>query len=209
MNRLERRRLATRAKLIDAGRRIVADKGVEATTIQDITDAADVGRGSFYNFFDTKDQLVEAIVRDVLDSLVQVEYFVNDQFSDPRLALAATLRYAFDMLDNPAVAWFIVRTTSIGGPFFNQFHDVTSALLERGRDAGRFSFDDIEVAVVLTATMMLGGIEGVLVGRLSRSHTDTVVEHVLRMLGVPGAVARKIVSTPLPSPGEPLPQNPN
>src|SRR4030095_6692086 len=59
--RVARRRLETRARLVRAARELMARKGVGATSIQEITEAADVGFGSFYNHFDSKETIPPAV----------------------------------------------------------------------------------------------------------------------------------------------------
>ena len=66
-NRLQRRKERTRAALIGAAQRLIAEGRVNVPVLE-ITQAADVGMGSFYNHFDSKEQLFEAAVADVLDS---------------------------------------------------------------------------------------------------------------------------------------------
>ena len=66
-NRLGRRKARTRRALIDAARRILAERGTTDVTIQDITETADVGFGTFYNHFDTKTELFEVAVQEVLE----------------------------------------------------------------------------------------------------------------------------------------------
>ena len=67
INRLERRKQRTRAALIKAAQRLIAEGKVNVPVLE-ITQAADVGMGSFYNHFDSKEQLFEAAVIDVLDA---------------------------------------------------------------------------------------------------------------------------------------------
>lgn len=80
MSRRRRSRENTRQKLIAAAQRVMAEKGVEATTITDITDAADVGVGSFYNHFSSKPEIVECVyilrlkeLEDVVDTIMAQE----------------------------------------------------------------------------------------------------------------------------------------
>jgi len=58
-SRLERRKAQTRQKLVDAARAMLADNRAPRASIQDITEAADVGFGSFYNHFTSKDDLLK------------------------------------------------------------------------------------------------------------------------------------------------------
>ena len=66
-NRLERRKQRTRAALIKAAQTFIA-AGKPNVPVLDITQAADVGMGSFYNHFDSKEQLFQAAVTDVFDA---------------------------------------------------------------------------------------------------------------------------------------------
>jgi AcrR family transcriptional regulator len=60
----------TRKKLLDAAKTVMAEKGLSATTVEDITDRADVGRGSFYYHFDAKDEMIRLMMEKLLKELV-------------------------------------------------------------------------------------------------------------------------------------------
>ena len=62
--RRARRQAEIRARLLSAGRAVFARHGVANATIAQITEAADVGFGTFYLYFRSKDALYRAIVRD-------------------------------------------------------------------------------------------------------------------------------------------------
>jgi AcrR family transcriptional regulator len=57
-NRRERRRLETRERIYRAALRIFAQRGYLDTTVEDITEAADVGKGTFFNYFPTKEHVL-------------------------------------------------------------------------------------------------------------------------------------------------------
>jgi Bacterial regulatory proteins, tetR family len=59
-SRSTRQKQKTRDRLIRAAMSVMAAKGADAATINDITEAADVGFGSFYNHFDSKEDILEA-----------------------------------------------------------------------------------------------------------------------------------------------------
>ena len=71
-SRSERRKAHTRQKLIDAARALLAEDGAAQASIQEITNAADVGFGSFYNHFESKTELFEAAVADVMEETGRV-----------------------------------------------------------------------------------------------------------------------------------------
>src|SRR5216683_2608057 len=63
-SRQDRRRARTRAELLAAAKRLLASKGFHATKIADIAAAADVGTGTFYLYFPTKEALFADLVRE-------------------------------------------------------------------------------------------------------------------------------------------------
>lgn len=68
-NRFERRKARTRAALQQACVAAVLDKGYAAATIDDIVERADVGRGTFYLHFSSKEEVLWSVIRDHIDSL--------------------------------------------------------------------------------------------------------------------------------------------
>ncbi|HXN71869.1 MAG TPA: TetR family transcriptional regulator [Candidatus Acidoferrales bacterium] len=57
-NRRERRRVETQERIYRAALRIFAERGYLETTVEDITEAADVGKGTFFNYFPTKEHVL-------------------------------------------------------------------------------------------------------------------------------------------------------
>jgi AcrR family transcriptional regulator len=54
----ERKRLRTRAALIEAGRRLFDERGYHHTTVADIAAAAEVATRTFFSYFESKEQLL-------------------------------------------------------------------------------------------------------------------------------------------------------
>jgi AcrR family transcriptional regulator len=61
--------LETRDRILGATRRLIAEFGMEGTTIKSICDEAGVLPGSFYNLFDSKEQAILTVVRDAIDAV--------------------------------------------------------------------------------------------------------------------------------------------
>jgi AcrR family transcriptional regulator len=81
VSRHERRRLQTRNQLIQTTLQLVLEKGYDAITIQDITDRADLGRGTFYIHFKDKADVVWAAMQDMMR---EIERDAHNQF-DPKM----------------------------------------------------------------------------------------------------------------------------
>lgn len=60
--RRQRRKQETREALLGAALRLFGERGIYATRIEDITERADLGKGAFYNYFQSKEAIVGALV---------------------------------------------------------------------------------------------------------------------------------------------------
>jgi AcrR family transcriptional regulator len=64
-SRRERKKRETRDRIIRAGLEIFTSKGIEASTIDEIAAAADVGKGTIYNYFGAKEEIIVAFLMDI------------------------------------------------------------------------------------------------------------------------------------------------
>src|SRR3569833_2950640 len=69
--RLAKKRRETRARLLKAAYEVMSESGIDAAKLQDITDRADVGFGTVYNYFDSKDKIAEQVLDCVIYDLGQ------------------------------------------------------------------------------------------------------------------------------------------
>jgi AcrR family transcriptional regulator len=67
VGRRSRRAAETRLRLFRCALQLVAERGLPRVTIEDITEAADVGKGTFFNYFESKNHLLATIVDVSLD----------------------------------------------------------------------------------------------------------------------------------------------
>lgn len=58
MSLAERKRTATRQRIADAAARLVASRGLAGATVEHIADAADIGRATFFRYFNSKEDAV-------------------------------------------------------------------------------------------------------------------------------------------------------
>jgi AcrR family transcriptional regulator len=96
--RRERRKAETRHRLVAAALASFATRGMTGTRIEDVTEAADVAKGVFYNYFDSKDALVAELVERQVGTLLDdhVAPAVDDSEPPPvraREVLEAHARY--------------------------------------------------------------------------------------------------------------------
>lgn len=184
LSRTARRQAQTRADLIKAAREIIAEVGVEALRVSDITQRADVAFGTFYNQFKTKDDIIEAVVAETIVGVAQsVEE--SPEFGDPAEALVASttaiVRIAYD---DPPLARLLVKLEQAESRFERIIRPQAGALLERGVAEGRFVIDDLETTLTMSIAAAFEVIRGILDGRLGDRADFVCAEMLLRMAGV-------------------------
>src|SRR5262245_26454051 len=90
-SRLERRKARTRAALIRAAQSFLASGKVNVPILE-ITQAADVGMGSFYNHFESKEELFQVAVEDALDAFGAMLDQLTVGLDDPAQVFAQSFR---------------------------------------------------------------------------------------------------------------------
>src|SRR5690242_6007908 len=83
-----------REKIVDAGLKVRIEKGFNGCGVQDITDAAGVPKGSFYNHFESK----EALAAEVVERYVR-DYPRRAALADTSLPALQRLRVHFERLN--------------------------------------------------------------------------------------------------------------
>jgi len=192
--RTEIRRERTRRRLIEAGRTLIAEHGVSGLRIQDITEQADIALGSFYNYFPTKEELVEAVVADSLSEL-GAETVVADEGQDPAVtAVAAIYRVVRLAYDAPDFARLVINLTHADELFAQSFHPFARQVVERGVAEGRFDCPNIEVSVNFVVGASLTLIRGILAGVHEPGAEVVHAELSLRALGIDRDEARRLAA---------------
>ncbi len=69
LTRQERRKQRTRRRLLDAARRVIARLGYESAGVLDITEEADVSKGTFYQYFKDKEALTHTLIVEGFEEL--------------------------------------------------------------------------------------------------------------------------------------------
>jgi AcrR family transcriptional regulator len=198
-NRVERRKQRTRAALINAAQGFIA-AGKLNVAVLDITQAADVGMGSFYNHFDSKEQLFQAAVTDIfdahgalLDSLPKVE--------DPAETFARSFRLTGRLFRRRPQESRVLLNVGLG-PILSERGLAPRALRDiiAANRAGRFRVADPQLALAMaTGTLLaLGQLLQDQPERDDAQASDQMTEDLLCIFGVPAEQAHEICSRPLP-----------
>ncbi|HEY5009148.1 MAG TPA: TetR/AcrR family transcriptional regulator [Caulobacteraceae bacterium] len=188
----------TKAALMAAGRRLLSRRPIDAVTVDDIVQAAEVGKGSFYNHFTDREALGRAIATQIRSSVESAIARANAGVDDPARRLArAVCTYLRFALDEPEQAGVLVHIhsghTSLNAPLNRGLVED----LEAGLASGRF-----DVATVESGALYVLGVTQLALVRIVQesnpgfaiSLSQQMCALVLRGLGVPAPEADKIAA---------------
>src|ERR1700758_695776 len=82
-DRRERRKLEIREALLDATRALLASRSMDALSVDEIVERADVARGTFYNYFRDKDSLEQELASHTRARIEGEIARVNEGVRDP------------------------------------------------------------------------------------------------------------------------------
>jgi AcrR family transcriptional regulator len=189
-------REARRAQLVSAAATVFTERGVGSATVGDIVKAAGVAQGTFYLYFDSKDDAVLAVAERFGDVMIEgIERAVAAPDSDAVEKLLA-LRDVFD--DSATLADAAELVEIMHHPGNRAIHDrlaehltprlvaIVERIVAQGVDEGVFAVPDIHAA----AWFVLGGLRsaelaGVPIAQMPAALT-TATELALRALGYAG-----------------------
>lgn len=155
----------TRDYLVDAARKLFAQKGKNNVTMNDIALAADKGRRTIYTYFRNKDEVYLAVIENELDQLIERLQEVMDcnMPADKKLET-----YIFTRFE--AVKEAVMRNGSLKADFFRNIYEVEKArraidikeirllkrIYEQGIADGIFNLQNPQWAAMMTLYALKG-----------------------------------------------------
>jgi len=149
-----RRKRETRARLLDAALGLMAKKGMEGVAINEITEAADVGFGSFYNHFESKEAIHADLVKHVFDAFFDQLDALGRGIADPAEVVAVAIRHTLLRTRlEPTWGQFLIRE-GLSARLFDRSERLMRDV-QRGIAAKRFSVTDPLMSALAVGGMVL------------------------------------------------------
>ncbi len=153
----ERRKKDTRARILEAASTLFAARGIAAVTVDDIANAADIGKGTIYNYFAAKEDIATAFLIELdLHALETMALLPTDAMSTA------------EALD--AAAWSLL---SHKGPY----REFVRAFLARTFAPDNFAYDQVDFHEQLDAA--IGSLFDRLLARPGMAHGWVIADLVL------------------------------
>ena len=174
LSRRERRSAELRERLFRAALRLFASKGYAETTVEDITEAADVGKGTFFNYFPSKEHILMAFAE---MQLAKLEAVIREAKNADRPMIdvlrSLMLRMTEEPIRNPAIVRALLQANLSSVPVRGEMlriHERNRALIgqliRHGQERGEIRTDlpAEEIAQVwrqtVFGTLMFWSLEG-------------------------------------------------
>ena len=102
LSRRERKKRETHQRLIETALRLFREQGYDDTTVEQIAEASDVAKGTFFNYFETKEAILPALVEWRLQQLAEALLIEQGAPASPvaRVKLALQLMAADPLADH-------------------------------------------------------------------------------------------------------------
>jgi AcrR family transcriptional regulator len=199
-DRHARRREVTRTKLIEATKALIARQGVDNTRIQEITEQADVGFGSFYNHFASKEKIIEAVLAETIGAQGAEIDALTAKLEDPAEIISAAHRsFVRRARSDPDWGWLLLRLDVSHNVLLAALGPYARRDLRNGIKAGRFNVPHELVALYAMGGALLSVMRAVLDGAAPKDADIHHAEGVLRLLGLPADEAAEVARRTLRS----------
>jgi AcrR family transcriptional regulator len=194
------RRARTERKILEAALHIFAAQGQDTPTIDVFIKAAGVARGTFYNYFKSTRELLDATSTWLTDDLVESIEKEISVIDDPVIRHGMAMRYWMHKAEEDAPWCRFVATTWYGGGFGGAAEIARMRNIRLGLKSGAMRCSSAEAAYDLT----MGAMRQATI-RVSekpearrRGYGDEIVRSVLVGLSVDSEMIDRIMSRPLP-----------
>ncbi len=189
------KRSRTQARLMDAAVSLFAELGVDATSVLEITAAAKVANGTFYNYFKDKDAIVEAVYRAVTQTLVTQIIASLDRLDDgPEQIALGTIWFTEAVSSEPHWGWMMVKALEERTDFRAFSRRTITKYIKNGLKQGRFIVQCTPELLALCISVLSGAIRARLENPTERTRGIGLLaaEMHLRMLGMSPSQSRTI-----------------
>jgi len=167
--RWERRKEARPAEIVAAALQLFADRGFAATRLEDVATIAGVSKGTVYLYFESKEQLFEAVVREAIAPNIDRAEALVDTFEGPTAELIRALfEFMAGVLETPLTGVMKLLVAESGNfpqlarlyadLVLRRVFGLLRRILERGVARGELRPLDLDTAVplVIAPVLLLG-----------------------------------------------------
>ena len=187
------KRARTRAQILETGATLLAERPLEALTVDAVVDAAGVAKGTFYYHFQSMEELAAAVGEKLGESFVELLAPARLGLPDPVARISFGLsRFLEKAIAEPAWARLVVQSAQTPTEFARSVRANLKADLTEAKAQGRLIVQDVDLAADIVMGIWLQVMRGTLQRPVTPDLTHQALDAVLRAIGAsPGPRRRK------------------
>lgn len=194
-----KKKARTRQQLIEGALRIYARKGSAELALNELAEEAGVSNGTIYNYFRTREDVLEAVgialAEQLSHHIAGVSVGVESGAERLSIGVRTFMQHA---LSDPERASALIKVVRYAEGMRSALADNLRADLQLGSQQGDFAYADEEIAMSLVLSATLGAMTAVIEGHVADRHDMIIAEMILRALGVSVQKAKRIACLPMP-----------
>lgn len=197
--RVARRQRRNREALVKAASTVMAEKGIDAATMLEIAELADVGAGTVYNYFKSKDELAIAVLEEMMYDLALRIEEATGTFGDPAEVYAFGIRTVLDTATTD-LNWkqMLYRSEVIADALYRRMGPFAIRDLRNAVKAGRFVNADPDLVWRMTANTIVGISLAITTGAVPSEAKNEIVIRLLCMAGMSTNMATELALRHIP-----------
>ncbi|HKG86340.1 MAG TPA: helix-turn-helix domain-containing protein [Beijerinckiaceae bacterium] len=187
------KRARTRAQILESGAALLAERPLEALTVDAVVEAAGVAKGTFYYHFQSMEELAAAVGEKLGESFDELLAPARLGLPDPVARMSFGLsRFLEKAIAEPAWARLVVQSAQAPTEFARSVRANLKTDLTDAKAQGRLIVQDVDLAADIVMGIWLQVMRGTLQRPVTPDLTHQALDAVLRAIGAsPGPRRRK------------------
>jgi AcrR family transcriptional regulator len=178
------KRARTRAQIVEAGAVLLAERPLEAPTVDAVVEAAGVAKGTFYYHFQSMEELAAAVGEKLGESFDELLAPARLGLPDPVARISFGLsRFLEKAIAEPAWARLVVQSAQAPTEFARSVRANLKTDLTDAKAQGRLIVQDVELAADIVMGIWLQVMRGTLQRPVTPDLTHQALDAVLRAIG--------------------------
>ena len=194
------KRARTRARILAAALTLFEERGIDATTIDDVRHAAHLSRGSIYNYFPTFDAMLHAMAQQMIIQLNREQSANFDALPSALERICCNIRYSIRRISSDRVgAGILLRVLPLIGPPTAEMQQHALKNITSAADAGLVDVPSLQIALEIGYGLVTALVQRGMTSGITPKEIDAGAQMLLRSFGVADAEARRIAGLKLPA----------
>ena len=178
------KRARTRAQIVEAGATLLAERPLEALTVDAVVEAAGVAKGTFYYHFHSMEELAAAVGEKLGESFDELLAPARLGLRDPVARISFAFRQFLEKaIADPVWARLVVQSAQAPTEFARNVRANLKTDLTEAKAQGRLTVQDVDLAADIVMGIWLQVTRGTLQRRAAPDLAERTLDAMLRALG--------------------------